>query len=205
MPKAVLFDLWETLINDTPERSLPRRAWRTRAVLTVLQRHGCDAEPEAIQAALDASTSALSRMHEDGKDLGAGGRAQLFTANLLALAGLTAPAAADAELEDVITSMPLELAPVVAAHAVETTAEIKRRGLTTGLICNAGFTTTPHLLPLLDHHGLSPHLDAMVFSDEVLIAKPDPRIFASKQRDGIQPDARIDNLSQLIAVLEGLG
>src|SRR5690606_40427689 len=97
-----------------------------------------------------------------------------------------------------------------------------------------------HLLPVLAHYGLSPHLDVMVFSDQLGYAKPDPRIFhraldglgltaadcafvgdnphtdihgaqsaglfavqvGAKQRDGVTPDARIEDLTELLGVLE---
>jgi putative hydrolase of the HAD superfamily len=240
MFKAVLFDLWETLINDRPERAQPRRVWRSSAVRDVLRRHGCEAAMEAIQAALDASSSALSRLHDAGKDLGAGGRARLFVTLLEEHSGPRAPEAAILDLEDIITSMPLDIAPLAAPNAVETAAAIKQRGMATALVCNAGFTTTPHLLPMLSHYGLSQHLDVMVFSDVMGIAKPDARIFAkalegigmapaecafvgdnphtdiagaqavglfavqvgSKQRDGVVPHVRIDDLSQLLTVLD---
>jgi len=240
MFRAVLFDLWETLIHDKPERAQPRRAWRSGAVQEVLWRHGCEAGVEAILTALDSSSAALSRLHEEGKDLEQGGRSRLFISQLEAQTGLMSPESAVHELEAVITSLPLEIAPLAAPFAVETMTSLKGRGLATALVCNAGFTTTPHLLPMLAHYGLSAHLDVMVFSDELLIAKPDPRIFAralegiglpgsdcafvgdnphtdimgaqavgmfavqvgNKQRDGLRPDARIDDLSQLFGVLE---
>ena len=241
MLQAVLFDLWETLIHDKPERAQPRRIWRSGAVQDVLRNHNTEAEIEAIQAALDASSMALSRMHDDGKDLDTGGRAQLFVAQLEMHAGIRAPDTSVPDLEGVITSMPLDIAPLVAPFAVETVSAIRQRGLATALVCNAGFTTTPHLLPMLAHYHLAEHLDAMVFSDQERIAKPDPRIFAkaldkiglaardcafvgdnphtdiagaqavgmfaiqvgAKQRDGITPDARIDDLSELLAALDG--
>ena len=236
---AVLFDLWETLINDTPERARPRRAWRSSSVQTVLRRYDLEAGIDAIEAALDAAGAALSRLHDEGKDLTAGGRAHVFMTLLEAQAGSKVPDAAAESLEQVITAMPLDIAPVVAPFAVETVASIKRRGLATALVCNTGFTTTPHLLPMLAHYGLSSHLDVM-FSDKLGFAKPDTRIFAAaleriglppdrcafvgdnphtdiagaqaaglfavqvgdKHRDGIVPDARIDDLSQLAAVLD---
>jgi HAD superfamily hydrolase (TIGR01509 family) len=242
MLQAVLFDLWETLINDRPERAQPRRAWRNGAVLEVLHRHGCQPGVEAVQAALDASSAALARLHDQGKDLEAGGRARLFAGQLESLAGFEPSAAAIQDLEDVITSMPLDIAPLAAPHAAETVAAVKRRGLATALVCNAGFTTTPALLPMLEHYGLSQYLDVMVFSDQLGVAKPDPRIFGqalkgidlpagvcafvgdnphtdihgaqsaglfaiqvgAKERNGIRPDARIEDLSQLMDVLERL-
>ncbi|MCH7788264.1 MAG: HAD hydrolase-like protein, partial [Acidobacteria bacterium] len=45
------------------------------------------------------------------------------------------------------------------------------------LVSNAGFTRAPSLRWLLDYHGLRSHLDLLVFSDEVLIAKPNELIF----------------------------
>jgi putative hydrolase of the HAD superfamily len=239
MLRAVLFDLWETLITDRPERALPRRAWRGNAVTEVLARHGRAVPLESVQAALEAAGAGLNRLHDEGKDLGAGGRARLFIAELEAQTGEEAPAAALHELEDAITAMPLDIAPALAPFAVETVAAIKRGGLSTALVCNAGFTTTPHLLPMLAGYGLSDHLDVMVFSDELGFAKPDPRIFTkalesagvgpaecafvgdnphtdiggaqaaglfavqvgSKRREGIEPNARIEDLSQLMDAL----
>ena len=242
MLRAVLFDLWETLINDKPERAQPRRVWRGGAVQEVLRKHRAEVPLESIHAALDASSGELTRLHDSGKDLEAGGRARLFMTQLELHTNAAAPEEAVAELEAVITSMPLEVAPLAAPFAVETVAAIKRRGWATALVCNAGFTTTPHLLPMLEHYGLREHLDVMVFSDEMCIAKPDARIFARalegvdfgasecafvgdnphtdiagsqavglfavqvgrKEREGVSPDARIDDLSELMGVLERL-
>ena len=52
--RAILFDLWETLINDPPERSLPRQVWRTEAVRRALADAGLDLPTEPVRAALDA-------------------------------------------------------------------------------------------------------------------------------------------------------
>jgi HAD superfamily hydrolase (TIGR01509 family) len=239
----VLFDLWETLINDKPERAQPRRTWRTSAVLDVLRKYEHEAPMEAVQAALDASSGALARLHDQGKDLEAGGRARLFMSELEEVTNAAAPEAAVEELEAVITSMPLSIAPLLAPFAVETTSAIKQRGLATALVCNAGFTTTPHLLPMLEAYGLKAHLDVLVFSDVEGYAKPNARIFTKalnglglgpdegvfvgdnphtdiagaqavglyavqvghKERDGVKPDARIGELSELLEVLDELG
>jgi putative hydrolase of the HAD superfamily len=242
MLRAVLFDLWETLINDKPERAQPRRLWRSNAVLDVLRAHGHESPLDAVQAALDASSGAMARLHDQGQDLTPGGRARLFMSELEAVTNAAAPESSVDALEAVITSMPLEVAPLVASFAVETLASVKQRGLATGLVCNAGFTTAPHLVTMLAHYGLKPHLDVLVFSDQEGFAKPDPRIFTkalkalgmtvdecafvgdnphtdiagaqavglyavqvgNKQRDGVTPDARIDDLSELPAVLDRL-
>ena len=61
--------------------------------------------------------------------------------------------------------------------ARETLAAVKGMGLKTALVSNAGLTSAPHLSWILDNYGLSSYLDVSVFSDELQIAKPDPRIF----------------------------
>ena len=175
--RGVLFDLWETLINDTPERAAPRRAWRSEGVRGILAAHGFEVDGTIVQTALDTSAAALTAMHDSGVDIDSEGRAHLFIAQLEAVSKSRAPESAVPELEALITAMPLDMAPQLARHAVEALAAIKARGLATALVCNAGFTTAPHLRPMLEHYGLSPHLDELVFSDELQIAKPDPRIF----------------------------
>jgi HAD superfamily hydrolase (TIGR01509 family) len=175
--KGVLFDLWETLINDTPERAMPRRVWRSERVRGILAEHGFEVEVEVVQSALDASTAALTRLHDTGTDLDSVGRAHLFIDQLEMVSEGRAPESAVPELEAAITAMPLDMAPRLAMHAVEALSAIKARGIATALVCNAGFTTAPHLRPMLEHYGLLPHLDELVFSDELQIAKPDPRIF----------------------------
>jgi HAD superfamily hydrolase (TIGR01509 family) len=175
--KGVLFDLWETLINDTPERAMPRRIWRSERVRGILSDHGLEVEMDLVQSALDASTSALTQLHDTGVDLDSVGRAHLFIEHLEMHTKFAAPKAAIPELEAAITAMPLDMAPRLASHAVEAVSAIKAHGLATALVCNAGFTTAPHLRPMLEHYGLLPHLDELVFSDELQVAKPDPRIF----------------------------
>jgi HAD superfamily hydrolase (TIGR01509 family) len=175
--KGILFDLWETLINDTPERAMPRRVWRSERVRTILASHGFEAGTELVQTALDNSTRALTTLHDTGTDLDSEGRAHLFLTQLEQLTEIGAPQSAIPELEAAITAMPLDMAPRLALHAVEALSAIKAQGLATALVCNAGFTTAPHLRPMLEHYELLPHLDHLVFSDELQIAKPDPRIF----------------------------
>jgi HAD superfamily hydrolase (TIGR01509 family) len=175
--RAVLFDLWETLIQDTPERSLPRRRWRTEGVCRLLAEHGFDVEFNAVLQALDATSRALTVLHDSGRDVDSAGRALLFAEHLEAGIGRRAPESSFASLEALIVSMPIDMAPTPAPHAAETLAAVKQLGLATGLVCNTGFTTAPHLIELLRAYELLPHFDACVFSDELRIAKPDPRIF----------------------------
>jgi putative hydrolase of the HAD superfamily len=176
--RAILFDLWETLINDVPERSLPRQQWRGAEVKRALGVHGLDLELEPIMAALNASMRTLTQLHDTGVDLDSIGRARLFQRQLESETQSEVPEAALHHIEAAIVSMPEEHVPGLAPHAVETLQALKALGLRTVLVSNAGFTTAPALRWMLDHYALRPHLDALVFSDELQLAKPEPKIFS---------------------------
>jgi HAD superfamily hydrolase (TIGR01509 family) len=175
--RAILFDLWETLINDGPERSLPRQARRAEEVKRALDAHGLELDIEPITSALNASMRALTQLHDSGVDVDSIGRAKLFQRQLESETQTKVPEESLHHLEEAIVVMPEEHVPALAPHAVETLDAIKALGLRTVLVSNAGFTTAPALRWMLDYYALRPHLDVLVFSDELQLAKPEPKIF----------------------------
>jgi HAD superfamily hydrolase (TIGR01509 family) len=175
--RAILFDLWETLINDGPERSLPRQAYRASEVKRALSVHGLELDREPITTALNASMRSLSALHDTGVDLDSIGRARLFQRQLESETNAKVPEAALHHLEAAIVTLTEQYVPALSPHAVETLETCKTLGLRTVLVSNAGFTTAPALRWMLDYYGLREHLDVLVFSDELQLAKPEPKIF----------------------------
>ena len=106
-----------------------------------------------------------------------GGRAELFAELFERSGGSPVPRSALPEVEEAIGAMPEAHQPVEAPAASQTLAAIKATGLATALVSNAGLTTSPHLRRLLRDYELLPHLDYLVFSDQLGVAKPDIRIF----------------------------
>jgi REG-2-like HAD superfamily hydrolase len=67
-------------------------------------------------------------------------------------------------------------------------AELRSRGLRLGVVSN----WDPRLPDLLERLGLSRHFEAVVYSSEVGVEKPDPRIFRTALlRLGIHPEAAL--------------
>src|SRR3954470_8176119 len=118
--RAVLFDLWETLINDGPERSLPRQANRATEVKRALGVHGLELDIEPITTALNASMRALNALHDTGVDLDSIGRARLLQRQLESETDAKVPEAALHHLEAAIVTMTEQFVPALAPHAVET-------------------------------------------------------------------------------------
>jgi putative hydrolase of the HAD superfamily len=175
--QAVLFDLWGTLVLDPPERSLPRQGWRAQRVREALASHNCLGELDPIAAALNEAARALTALQDKGVDLMAGGRAALFAELFELKGGPPVPRSALPQVEEAIGAMPEAYQPVEAPLACQTLAAIKASGLATALVSNAGLTTSPHLRRLLRDYEMLPHLDYLVFSDELGIAKPHARMF----------------------------
>ena len=176
--QAVLFDLWGTLILDPPERSLPRQGWRAQRVQEALALHRCFVDLDAISDALSETARSLTELQDKGMDLMAGGRASLFAELFERSSGSPIPQSALLEVEGAIGAMPEAYQPVEAPLASQTLAAIKASGLATALVSNAGLTTSPHLRRLLRDYEMLPHLDYLVFSDELGVAKPHARMFS---------------------------
>ncbi|HLF70942.1 MAG TPA: hypothetical protein VI759_02165, partial [Dehalococcoidia bacterium] len=109
--QGVLFDLWGTLIHDTPERGRPRQAWRTNGVRDVLLAYDVDIEYDVVLRALDGASRTLTGLHDTGRDTDSLGRVAIFIDELAKETTARVPVDAYGGLEAAITRMPLELAP----------------------------------------------------------------------------------------------
>jgi HAD superfamily hydrolase (TIGR01509 family) len=186
--KAILFDLWGTLIDDPEASSRPRQVWRAENVRAILARNGIALTFETADRALVAAGAALSALHDDGLDVSAEGRVDLFLRELGETPRL--PASARAELMQAICTMHPVHRPRLGEGAAELMREVKGLGLGTALVSNAGFTTAPSLREMLDSYGIARHLDICVFSDELELAKPDARLFQTALHQlGVQASA----------------
>lgn len=177
--KAVLFDLWETLVIDPPDLARARALWRAANVRAVYETAGLEASFDDLDDALTLTSRALSALHDAGEDVDARGRVDLFAAQIAAAIGQAPPPETFEALEAAICTMTPGLYPHRAPHALETLAAVKAEGLRTCLVSNAGTTTAPTLREMLEHYGLAEHLDALLFSDDLRLAKPSPAIFAA--------------------------
>ena len=175
--KAVAFDLWETLITDTPEVSRQQERLRIDRMEGILRERGFNAAADQIERAY---RSLWHRCHELywSSDLDIPCRRQIE--HFLEELGVDAHAFDEptlARLEHVYANAALEILPLPVAGASRVLEDLKQRGFSIGLISNTGRTPGYVLRDILDRLGLAASIDAMVFSNEHGECKPRKSIF----------------------------
>ncbi len=174
MSRVLTFDLWDTLLDGAP-RAEERHAARAETTQRILAAHGYAVTSEDVHAAFTAASEAMVAAR-DAEPRDPGPPAQIAAM----LRRLDASRAPDAVLIDAVhagfTEVLHTFAPVPFPGAVATLAALAPHA-PLGLVCNTGWSGGAALRPVLARHGLSVHLSAMQFSDEVGWGKPDSRIF----------------------------
>ncbi|MEO8382389.1 MAG: HAD family hydrolase [Acidobacteriota bacterium] len=180
--KAIAFDLWETLITDTPDLSREQERVRLTKMEELLRAHGYGAVAERIEHAYRS----LWRRCQDlywSIDLDVPCRRQIeHFLEELELDPSSFPEPLLEALEDAYATAALEVLPATVSGAREALLTLRARGLRIGLISNTGRTPGSVLRPILDSLGLSASIDVMVFSNEHGRCKPEPSIFEEVRR-----------------------
>jgi putative hydrolase of the HAD superfamily len=172
------FDLWQTLIIDTPEVSRPRRDRRLNGILEVLNRAGYRYSMDDLVRASRSSFRILDAIRDkDLKDVTFDEQIDIYIKELdPALEGTIAPEARAGIVREYIDSY-IEHPPSVDEHAVDVLAKVQAMGLKLGLICNTGATPGMTQRVFLAEKGIAQFFDVLVFSDEERLSKPAPEIF----------------------------
>jgi putative hydrolase of the HAD superfamily len=177
MLKAIAFDLWETLITDTPELSRAQERLRLERMEKILADRGFGATAEAIE---HAYRRLWHRCHDlywsADRDIPCRRQIDHFLEALeLDAASLGEPALI--ALEDGYANAAVEVLPEIVAGADDVLRDLKSRGFRLGLISNTGRTPGSALREVLQRLGIGESIDAMVFSNEHGHCKPVPSIF----------------------------
>ncbi len=182
MLKAVAFDLWETLITNSPEVSRRQTDLRIARLEETLRAHGFAALAERIERAHNALWHRCQELYWS-KDLDVPCRRQVehFLEDVgIDAASLDEPALA--ELERAYANVAVDILPEPVGGAPELLEALKARELGVGLISNTGRTPGYALREVLGSLGLARCIDVMVFSNEHGHCKPRPSIFEALRR-----------------------
>lgn len=177
MIRAVAFDLWETLITDTPVLSRQQERQRLHRLEETLRVHGYGATAERIESAYRDTWSRCQELYWSNDD-DVPCRKQIdHMLEALELDPRTFSADALGQLEDAYAEAVVTIPPQPVPHAGESVTALRKRGLRIGLISNTGRSPGRALRRVLHDMGIGASINAMVFSDEHGACKPRRSIF----------------------------
>jgi putative hydrolase of the HAD superfamily len=180
--RAVAFDLWETLITDTPELSRQQERLRLTRMEEILAAHGFGELADRIEHAYRALWHRCHDLYWS-MDLDVPCRRQIeHFLEELELDPASFDEAVLEALEDAYAGAALEILPKTVEGAEDLLAALKARGLRVGLISNTGRTPGSVLRAILEALGLARSIDVMVFSNEHGECKPQASIFEELRR-----------------------
>lgn len=182
MLTAIAFDLWETLITDTPELSRRQERLRLDRMERILAAGGFGAAAGRIEHAYRALWRRCHDLYWSfDRDVPCRRQIEHFI-EALELDPASFDEATLEALEIAYAGAAVEVPPAAVDGAEELLEDVRRRGLRVGLISNTGRTPGSALRRILERLGLAPFIDAMVFSDEHGECKPQRSIFETLRR-----------------------
>jgi FMN phosphatase YigB (HAD superfamily) len=209
MQKAVTFDLWQTLIMDTPEGSRWAKAERIRGIAEILKREGRIVDPPAVGRAYDTQGERLEALWTTQRDIGSRAQVELLLDILQAGERVPCDDLLMNRLVEAYTLPILSALPVPLDGASDVLAMLAARGLRMAVICNTGRTPGKILRIILERLGLAKYFSAMTFSDEIGLRKPHPEIFKRTLAAlGVEPQEALhvgDTLASDVNGARGVG
>jgi putative hydrolase of the HAD superfamily len=177
MIKAIAFDLWETLITDTPELSRAQERLRLERMEEILADRGFGATAEAIESAYRRLWHRCHDLYWSAdRDVPCRRQIDHFL-EALELDPQSLGEGALNALEDAYANAAVDVLPRTVAGAGDVLRDLKSRGFLLGMISNTGRTPGSALREVLHRLGIAAASDAMVFSNEHGHCKPVPSIF----------------------------
>jgi len=173
---AVTFDLWETLLLETDGANARRTDARCEELRQTLDKLGVKIPATRIESALKQTMLTLLDVWETNKDVAC----QDQIRSIIKSASNDSITLREEWIDDLTSAYirpVFTVPPYLNPDAREALQWLKSRKKLIGLICNTGLTPGIGLRRLLEKEKVAQYFDLMLFSEEIGIRKPDPRIF----------------------------
>jgi len=177
MLRAVTFDLWSTLIMESPQGSGWARTERIRRMNEILNAERIPADMEMLGQAYRTVGERLEALWKTHRDIGVEEQVKMLLDLLPNGECIPRSESLMNRLIEAYTQPILSELPVPLEGAAEVLENLQVRGLRMAVICNTGRTPGKILRIILERLDLLKHLSVQTFSDEVGLRKPRAEIF----------------------------
>ena len=178
MVKAVTFDFWETLVQDSAENLRGQRRLRIEALHRAVRRAGCELEESLVVEAYDRSERVLTESFwSQDRDPRIEEQVRLVLEIVSPSVCETMPSTHFEEALAGYIEPVLRLPPALCPGADEAVRALAARGIALGIVSNTGRTPGIILRKVLERYDLLRHFSVISYSDEVGYRKPDAEIF----------------------------
>jgi len=185
--KAVTFDLWETLLFEKNGWNLRRTNARCESIAQTMGKFGIKISVEQLALAFKKVAFWLESVWRTNSEVTHLDQIR-FIIETASSGLITIKEEWIDDLSSAYVSPFFEVAPYLNPDASKVLQWLKDRNKLAGLICNTGLTPGVGLRRFLAREGLAEHFDLMLFSDEVGIRKPNPKMFQiATQRLKVKP------------------
>lgn len=174
--RAVTFDLWETLLCERDGANAKRMQTRSRKLFEALNVLNLKVTPEKVDAALKHTVDSLLLEWHEERDISHEDQLTLFF-KYATDGKVVFRKELFSTLSAAYVSPLFEVPPYLNSDAPHVLRKLDLDKKKVGLICNTGLTPGIALRMFLDQNSVLDFFDVMLFSDEVRMRKPDPRIF----------------------------
>lgn len=183
MGRFITFDLWETLIADSPELDSQRTKYRVENTHTFLSKKHPAIAIERIFAAHEKTWQECTALWGKAQDLAFPDQIRLFVGLIDKSLLISLKQSEIQSISEIYAGAVLQFPPRLIEGARETLTQLSSNGYKLGLICNTGRTPGFMLRKLLKDYDILKYFDSALFSDETIIRKPDAAIFETALRE----------------------
>lgn len=178
MIRAVTFDFWQTLADDTAEGLATQRGLRLSALRAALRDGGLSLDADAVEAGYERSQALLEgRFWDRHRDPGFAEQVGLVLECVAPGAATRVVGAGLDALHRGYAEPVLECPPALCPGAADAVRGLAARGIVLGIVSNTGRTPGSVLRRYIERQGLLGYFTTLSFSDEVGVRKPEAEIF----------------------------
>ncbi len=178
MIKAVTFDFWETLVQDSAENLRRQRMLRIQALHQAVARAGVELDETGVTEAYDRSERLLTESFwSRDRDPRIEEQVRLVLETISPSVCEKMPSVHFEEALAGYIEPVLRLPPALCPGADEAVRALAARGIALGIVSNTGRTPGIILRKVLERYDLLHHFSVISYSNEVGYRKPDAEIF----------------------------